>query len=600
MSHPTISRRDFLNGMLIAAGGLAVGQSSPIRLLAGQRGQNGCDGAIGLDPRALRGGNLPSAFNVAHWMRDRRLTFSRTVVTLAKGCDADSGTFAIREDGGSYDVVIVGSGVSGLSTAFFLRRQRPRTRVLVLDANSEFGGNARRDDQPSLPVMASTAGSYCVEPYADFQRELYGAIGLDWERYKVAAPFYSYYFDEHTPGIVPGRRGWHLDAYGKGTATLPYPPEIVRQLLRCKEEFAAWQERDGAPTDPPDDSDAKYDYLSRMSLHDYLVRELRCNPIVSDFYTRYTVDALGGTAQQVNAHSSICFLAGEYAAPFAFPGGNAGLARLLIKWLNGDAVPGEAMATPVQADALDRPADTVRIRQDATVLRADQDSVVYHKDGQFYRANAKAIVLAGGSHTAQHLVDHIADQRRKNAWKTFNTVPVVVANVAVRSAAPFVDAGFGYNQYWWGSKYWADFVNADWATPRRTERDRPTVLTFFGGNTAGPDELASERFKLLETPFDDYERSLRDDLARIMAGTAFDVDRDLSAIYLYRWGHAMIMPVTGHLFGTGRNRSGSPRRLAAAPLGRISFAGQDTEGTPSVECAIASGQRAAREVLKHL
>lgn len=120
MSHPTISRRDFLNGMLIAAGGLAVGQSSPIRLLAGQRSQNSCDGAIGLDPRALRGGNLPSAFDVAHWMRDRRLTFSRTVVTLAKGCDAESGSFAIREDGGSYDVVIVGSGVSGLSTAFFL------------------------------------------------------------------------------------------------------------------------------------------------------------------------------------------------------------------------------------------------------------------------------------------------------------------------------------------------------------------------------------------------------------------------------------------------------------------------------------------------
>jgi hypothetical protein len=247
-----------------------------------------------------------------------------------------------------------GAACPGYRQPSFCRRQRPRTRVLVLDANSEFGGNARRDDQPPLPVMASTAGSYCVEPYADFQRELYGAIGLDWERYKVAAPFYSYYFDEHTPGIVPGRRGWHLDAYGKGTATLPYPPEIVRQLLRCKEEFAAWQERDGAPTDPPDDSDPKYDYLSRMSLHDYLVRELRCNPIVSDFYTRYTVDALGGTAQQVNAHSSICFLAGEYAAPFAFPGGNAGLARLLIKWLNGDAVPGEAMATPVHADALDR------------------------------------------------------------------------------------------------------------------------------------------------------------------------------------------------------------------------------------------------------
>ena len=45
---------------------------------------------------------------------------------------------------------------------------------------------------------------------------------------------------------------------------------------------------------------------------------------------------------------------------------------------------------------------------------------------------------------------------------------------------------------------------------------------------------------------------------------------------------------------------GHARRIAATPLGRISFAGQDTEGTPSAECAIASGQRAAREALKHV
>jgi spermidine dehydrogenase len=600
MPDPSISRRDFLNGALMAAGGLAVTRSAPTHVLAAQTGGARCDGPIGLDPRALRGGNLPRAFNVAHWMRDRRLAFSRTAVTLAKGCDAESGTFAIREDGGAYDVVIAGAGVSGLSTAFYLLRRRPGTRILMLDANSEFGGNARRDDEPPLPVMASTAGSYCVAPYADFQRTLYSAIGLEWERYKVAAPFYSYYFDDRTPGVRPGHRGWHLDAYGKGVADLPYASEIVRQLLKCKGEFAAWYSRDGSPTDPPAASDPKFDYLSRMTLHDYLVRDLGCDPLVSDFYTRYTIDALGGTAKQVNAHSSICFLAGEYAEPFAFPGGNAGLARLMVKWLIKNAIAGDAVTSPVNAEALDRVENTVRIRQDALVLRADQDGLVYHRDGQFYRAKAKAIVLAGGSHTSQRVVEHLADRRRKDAWKTFNTVPVVVANVAVTSAAPFVDAGFGYNQYWWGSKYWADFVIADWATPRRTERDRGTVLTFFGGNTAGPDELASERFKLLDTPFGDYERSIRDDLARIMAGTAFDVDRDVSAIYLYRWGHAMIMPVPGQLFGTGPDRKASPRSAAVAPLGSISFAGQETEGTPSVECAIASGDRAATEALKHL
>jgi monoamine oxidase len=126
------------------------------------------------------------------------------------------------------------------------------------------------------------------------------------------------------------------------------------------------------------------------------------------------------------------------------------------------------------------------------------------------------------------------------------------------------------------------------------------VLTFFGKNTADPNELAAERFKLLNTPFEDYERSIREDLARIMAGTTFDFDRDVTAIYLYRWGHGMIMPTPGQLFGAGADRKSSPRHIAAAPLGRISFAGQETEGTPSIECAIASGDRAAKEALRHV
>jgi hypothetical protein len=208
-------------------------------------------------------------------------------------------------------------------------------------------------------------------------------------------------------------------------------------------------------------------------------------------------------------------------------------------------------------------------------------------------------VLASGSQSSLHLVAHLIDNRRKEAWKQFTTVPVVVANVGVRSAAPFVDTGLGFNQYWWGSKFWADFIIADWATPNRTVRDRPTVLTFFGGNLAAPDELAAERYKLLTTPFGEYEDSIKDDLSRVMGGTAFNVERDITAIFVYRWGHGLILPFPGQVFGT-KDRAGAPRHIAAAALGRISFAGQDTEGTPSVESALASGNRAAREVARHL
>jgi hypothetical protein len=313
------------------------------------------------------------------------------------------------------------------------------------------------------------------------------------------------------------------------------------------------------------------------------------------------VDALGGTCEQVNAHSGICFLGAEYGDLFAFPGGNAGLARLLMKWLNKEAISGDPVtSTSVHVGTFDRPENSVRVRRQSVALRADQGSVVYHNEGRFYRANAKAIVVASGSQSAQHLVAHLADTRRGETWKALNTVPVVVANVAVRRAAPFVDIGLGYNQYWWGSKYWSDFIVADWVTLNRAKRDRPTVLTLFGKNTAGPHELAAERFKLLNTPFDDYERSIREDLSRVMTGTTFDFERDVTAIYLYRWGHGMIMPTPGQLFGNGADRKSAPRHIASAPLGSISFAGQETEGTPSIECAIASGDRAAKEVLRQL
>ena len=66
-----------MNGALIAAGGLAVRHSLPMRALAAMNpiADDSCDGAIGDDPRVLRGGNLKRTFKVAHWLRDQRLTF---------------------------------------------------------------------------------------------------------------------------------------------------------------------------------------------------------------------------------------------------------------------------------------------------------------------------------------------------------------------------------------------------------------------------------------------------------------------------------------------------------------------------------------------
>ncbi len=142
-----IYRRDFINGMMIAAGTAAVGGSVPMRAF-GAGTTFPCDGPIGSDPNVLRGGNLPSVFNIAHWLRDNRLTFKTNSVLISSSpCDNFQGNVPLLADNGNYEVIIVGAGMSGCSAAFYLTRQRPGTKILILDGQRMPG----RRFQTSLP-----------------------------------------------------------------------------------------------------------------------------------------------------------------------------------------------------------------------------------------------------------------------------------------------------------------------------------------------------------------------------------------------------------------------------------------------------------------
>jgi hypothetical protein len=83
-------------------------------------------------------------------------------------------------------------------------------------------------------------------------------------------------------------------------------------------------------------------------------------------------------------------------------------------------------------------------------------------------------------------------------------------------------------------------------------------------------------------------------------------DRDVSAVYVYRWGHGMVFPKRGVPFGVPQSRNGqvvrtpAGRHVARAAVGHVSFGGQDTESSPAIESAIGSGLRTALEALAWL
>lgn len=626
-SNDDISRRDFFNGMLLAAGGAAVGASIPFQAFASTTYP--CDGPIGVDPRVLRGGNLRAVFNVGHWLRDGRLTFKSNSVSISPSpCDNYQGTQPILTDNGNYDVIIVGAGMSGCSSAFYTTQQRPGTKILILDGQSAPGGNANRDDASPIPAISSTGTAYGVAPYADFLNNIYNTTGVDWANYVVPAPFYSYFFDRYTPYVNSGTQSWNIDTYGKGLPYVPYPVNIVNDLKSARADLQNWYHKPGSPTDPADNSDPKYDYLSPMTFDYYLTQVKNFHPAVSDFYTRYTVDATSGSTKTTTAYTNISFLGAEYNPQFAFPGGNSAILRHIVKWLIPGALNGTTtsglLASPWNFSAMDSSNNNVRLRNNCLVVRADPTasnaSVVYFNisDRNFYRATAKTVTFAGQSHTARTACAHLLGATQAAAFDQVVLFPVPVAAVAIRSAAPVLE--LGYDAYYWGSQYWADFVVADFNTPNGTNPNRPTVLTVYGGNidpnsvndALGPDQAAAARIALLTTPFSVYEDSLRSDLNRVLAGrknydgTTFDFDRDVTAIYLYRWGHSQIYPTPGWPFAAptqvGGNfiRNPSPRYYARQPIGRIHFGAQDVESSPANESAIGAGVRTSGEMLTQL
>src|SRR5437764_2487135 len=116
----SISRRDFLNGIaLTVAAGL-----TPAAQIAADPARY---------PPALTGlrGQHPGSFEVAHEMARAPRRYPVDDLPMEE----------------SYDLIVIGGGISGLAAAWFFRRAAgPDARILILDNHDDFGGHAKRNE----------------------------------------------------------------------------------------------------------------------------------------------------------------------------------------------------------------------------------------------------------------------------------------------------------------------------------------------------------------------------------------------------------------------------------------------------------------------
>ena len=167
-----ISRRDFLNGIAVGAGSVLVGEP----LLAAMDGEeNAPERAAGYYPPALTGlrGNHDGTFTYAHQLRD--------------GGKWDAAGPATKT-GESYDLVVVGGGISGLAAAYFYRKSTGSSaRILIIDNHDDFGGHAKRNEfHAGNRILLSYGGTQSIESpgaYSQVAKDLIAELGIHVERF---------------------------------------------------------------------------------------------------------------------------------------------------------------------------------------------------------------------------------------------------------------------------------------------------------------------------------------------------------------------------------------------------------------------------------
>jgi spermidine dehydrogenase len=654
MSCP-ISRRDFLNGVTVTVGasllgaGAAAHASDHDAMAAALHSEKGADasaqeyffskGFTQKDPQyyppglenMIRGEN-PGSFEVMHLLRDH---------------DFWNNAGSIIDAGESYDLIVIGAGISGLAAAYFFRQSAgPNARILILDNQDDFGGDAKRNEfrAPDGKLLLGYAGTQSIEApgsyslqaigllrdlgievsrfYHDYDRNLYASHGL--------RP--AVFFDRETFGVdllLPGA-SVEIEPDSEPVPVglveqMPIAPGARRDLVRLRSESINYL--------PGLSGEQLRTKLTKTSYKDFLLQHAKVHPDVVKLFQQAPHDLYCVGIDAVSALS--CHYMGypgfkgiplperhggqEEPYIFHFPDGNASIARLLVRSLIPGSAPGHTMEDIVTAKmdytSLDRPANRVHIRLNSTGVRArniggkpgdpagaKEVEVAYFRHGKLYRVRGNFCVMGCFNCVVPYLCPEMpAWQKEALAYAVKE--PLVYTNVQIRNWTAFQKLGI--NSIYCPGGY---FSNIDLDFPvsigdyHFASSPEDSCILHVLRTPCKPGLPCKEQYRagywdLYGTPFATFERNVRDLLGRALAGGGFDAARDILAITVNRWPHGYAYEYNALFEPLGRPESERPCVIGRRPFGRITIANSDSDGHAYTNIAIDQAYRAVQETL---
>ena len=606
-----ITRRDFLNGTQVAIGASLL---SPWTEVFGADASNFQLGADDYPPAktGLRGSHDGS------W---------ETMHARVSGA-----TWPKGDPEREYDLVVVGGGISGLSAAHFFRGEDPRARILILDNHDDFGGHAKRNEfQVNGETRIGYGGTESIDTpsgYADVSKELLKDIGIDVER------FYDYYdqelynslnlsyaiaYDSETYGERKLVRGYGSRPWEEFAAETPMSDRAKADLVRAFNAEVDYL--------PGMSREEKVGLLSKISYRTYLRDYVRVDEQVLEMYQRWgmsywcvgmdevpAIYILGYTdgGGMPGLEHTVKREGGRGSEPyiFHFPDGNASVARLLVRKLIPEALPGSTMEDSVTArldyTLLDQEGADLRIRLNSTVVNAEHTAdsravdVTYVHSGDAHTVRAKKCIMACYNSAIPYICPELPETQRQGL--AYNVkIPLTYTKVMIPNWRWFADLGIRFvfytNDFFKQVEldYPVSFGNYSFST----SPDDPMVLHMcyvpYFGDIQGPEQWRAGRRRLLETPFSTFEHHVRDQLDQALGGAGFDAERDITGITVNRWPHGYAYSPDLLWEPTYGSEEDKPWVQGRKPFGRITIANSDAGASADTNSAIVHAYRAVQE-----
>ncbi|MEM9689760.1 MAG: NAD(P)-binding protein [Pseudomonadota bacterium] len=532
------------------------------------------------------------------------------------------------------DLVVVGGGISGLAAAYFYRREHPSARILVLDNHDDFGGHAKRNEfTVNGRTQIGYGGTEAIDTpsgYAEVSQALLRDIGVDTER------FYDYFdqglfdrlglsyalaFDEKTYGERKLVTGYGSRPWDEFVADTPLSDKARADFLR-----AFTDERDYLPGMSRDE---KVALLSRISYRSYLRDYVKVDEQVLEIYQRWGMSYWCVGMDEVPAIYILGYGDGGWLPGlehtikqddgrgvepyiFHFPDGNASIARLLVRALIPEALPGSTMEDSVTArldySQLDRADAALRIRLNSTAVNVAHTAnskavdVTYVHAGETHTVRAKHCVMACYNSAIPYLCPELPDTQK--AGLAYNVkIPLTYTKVVIPNWRAFADLGIRYVYY---TNDFYKQVELDYpvsigdysfgSSPDDSMTLHMCYVPYFD-DIQGPDQWRAGRRRLLETPFSTFEYHVRDQLDQALSSAGFDAERDIDAITVNRWPHGYAYDASLLWEPDYATESDKPWVIGRQVYGRIAIANSDAGAAANTDSAISQAYRAVTDAL---